>query len=184
MRTPHLTTKERLAQATWHRVYPRRSKSAMPHPPILSLRRLRDCPHFSRVGARNLHPNAEDRRRGRSANGLKLFTETYCASRSHGRATRDRGRGYPVWLPASSQFSGHDTEVDRNGAPTPPPPVEMATLDPDVTGLVRLNVDVPEHTIQTLGLTLHQQEEITGEAPPPPPPPMDDPSDPPPSIHS
>ncbi|KAF8272884.1 hypothetical protein EI94DRAFT_1716954 [Lactarius quietus] len=66
---------------------------------------------------------------------------------------------------ASSQFSGHSD-------------VDMATLDPDVTGLVRLNVD-------TLGLTLHQQEEITaGEAPPPPPPPMDDPSDPPPSIHS
>ena len=95
------------------------------------------------------------------------------------------GEGILFGFPASSQFSGH-TEVDRNGAPTPPPPVEMATLDPNVTGLVRMNVDVPEHTIQTLGLTLHhQQEEITaGEAPPPPPPPMDDPSDPPPSIHS
>ncbi|KAH9004283.1 hypothetical protein EDB86DRAFT_2157972 [Lactarius hatsudake] len=94
------------------------------------------------------------------------------------------GEGILFGFPASSQFSGH-TEVDRNGAPTPPPPVEMATLDPNVTGLVRLNVDVPEHTIQSLGLTLHQQEEITaGEAPPPPPPPMDDPSDPPPSIHS
>jgi hypothetical protein len=94
------------------------------------------------------------------------------------------GEGVLFGFPASSQFSGH-TEVDRNGAPTPPPPVEMATLDPNVTALVRLNVDVPEHTIQTLGLTLHQQEEITaGEAPPPPPPPMDDPSDPPPSIHS
>ena len=91
------------------------------------------------------------------------------------------GEGVLFGFPASSQFSGH-TEVDRNGAPTPPPPVEMATLDPNVTALV---VDVPEHTIQTLGLTLHQQEEITaGEAPPPPPPPMDDPSDPPPSIHS
>jgi hypothetical protein len=31
MRMPHLTTKERLAQVTWHRVYPRRSKSTMPH---------------------------------------------------------------------------------------------------------------------------------------------------------
>ncbi|KAH9175521.1 hypothetical protein EDB89DRAFT_1847800 [Lactarius sanguifluus] len=94
------------------------------------------------------------------------------------------GEGILFGFPASSQFSGH-TEVDRNGAPTPPPPVELATLDPNVTGLVRLNVDVPEHTIQSLGLTLQQQEEITaGEAPPPPPPPMDDPSDPPPSIHS
>lgn len=96
------------------------------------------------------------------------------------------GEGTLFGFPASSQFSGH-TEVDRNGAPTPPPPVEMATLDPDVTGLVRLSVDVPEHAIQSLGLTLHQQEEMeitAGEAPPPPPPPMDDPSDPPPSIHS
>ncbi|KAH9044742.1 hypothetical protein EDB85DRAFT_2138265 [Lactarius pseudohatsudake] len=94
------------------------------------------------------------------------------------------GEGILFGFPASSQFSGH-TEVDRNGAPTLPPPVEMATLDPNVTGLVRLNIDVPEHTIQSLGLTLHQQEEITaGEAPPPPPPLMDDPSDPPPSIHS
>jgi neural Wiskott-Aldrich syndrome protein len=91
------------------------------------------------------------------------------------------GEGVLFGFPASSQFSGH-TEVDRNEASTPPPSVEMATLDPNVTGLVGLNVDVPEHTIQ---LTLQQEEQITtGEAPPPPPPPMDDPSDPPPSIHS
>lgn len=91
------------------------------------------------------------------------------------------GEGVLFGFPASSQFSGH-TEMDRNEASTPPPSVEMATLDPNVTGLVGLNVDVPEHTIQ---LTLQQEEQITtGEAPPPPPPPMDDPSDPPPSIHS
>lgn len=91
------------------------------------------------------------------------------------------GEGVLFGFPASSQFSGH-TEMDRNEASTPPPSVEMATLDPDVTGLVGLSVDVPEHTIQ---LTLQQEEQITtGEAPPPPPPPMDDPSDPPPSIHS
>jgi hypothetical protein len=91
------------------------------------------------------------------------------------------GEGILFGFPASSQFSGH-TEVDRNETSTPPPSVEMATLDPNVTGLVALNVDAPEHTIQ---LTLQQEEQITtGEAPPPPPPPMDDPSDPPPSIHS
>jgi neural Wiskott-Aldrich syndrome protein len=92
------------------------------------------------------------------------------------------GEGVLFGFPASSQFSGH-SDVDRNeGASTPPPSVEMATLDPNVTGLVGLNIDVPEHTIQ---LTLQQEEQIaTGEAPPPPPPPMDDPSDPPPSIHS
>ncbi|KAI0307969.1 hypothetical protein B0F90DRAFT_1619066, partial [Multifurca ochricompacta] len=94
------------------------------------------------------------------------------------------GEGVFFGFPTSSQFSGH-TDVDRNGTSTPPPSVEMATLDPNVTGLVRLSVDVPERTIQTLGLTLPQEEQITtGEAPPPPPPPMDDPSDPPPSIHS
>ena len=92
------------------------------------------------------------------------------------------GEGILFGFPASSQFSGH-IEVDRNeSSTTPPPSVEMATLDPNVTGLVGLNVDVPEHTIQ---LTLRQEEQITtGDAPPPPPPPMDDPSDPPPSIHS
>ncbi|KAI0004168.1 hypothetical protein BJV74DRAFT_809519 [Russula compacta] len=92
------------------------------------------------------------------------------------------GEGVLFGFPASSQFSGH-TEVDPNEASTTPPPsVEMATLDPNVTGLVGLNVAVPEHTIQ---LTLRQEEQITtGDAPPPPPPPMDDPSDPPPSIHS
>jgi hypothetical protein len=91
------------------------------------------------------------------------------------------GEGVLFGFPASSQFSGH-TEVDRNEASTPPPSVEMATLDPNVTGFVRLDVDVPEHAIQ---LTIQQEDQITtGEAPPPPPPPMDDPSDPPPSIHS
>jgi len=91
------------------------------------------------------------------------------------------GEGVLFGFPASSQFSGH-TDVDRNEASTPPPSVEMATLDPNVTGLVGLNVDGPEHTIQ---LTLQPEEQITtGEVPPPPPPPMDDPSDPPPSIHS
>ena len=91
------------------------------------------------------------------------------------------GEGILFGFPASSQFSGH-TEVDRNEASTPPPSVEMATLDPNVTGFVRLDVDAPEHAIQ---LAIQQEEQITtGEVPPPPPPPMDDPSDPPPSIHS
>ncbi|KAI9512906.1 hypothetical protein F5148DRAFT_1340352 [Russula earlei] len=91
------------------------------------------------------------------------------------------GEGVLFGFPASSQFSGH-TEVDRNEPSTPPPSVEMATLDPNVTSLVHLNVDVPEHTIS---LSLQMEEQITAcEVPPPPPPPMDDPSDPPPSIHS
>jgi len=91
------------------------------------------------------------------------------------------GEGVLFGFPASSQFSGH-TEMDRDEASTPPPSVEMATLDPNVTGFVRLDVDIPEHAIQ---LTIQEEGQITtGEAPPPPPPPMDDPSDPPPSIHS
>jgi len=91
------------------------------------------------------------------------------------------GEGILFGFPASSQFSGH-TDVDRNEPSTPPPSVEMATLDPDVTALANLSVDGPEHTILP---TLQQEEQIAaGEAPPPPPPPMDDPSDPPPSIHS
>jgi hypothetical protein len=91
------------------------------------------------------------------------------------------GEGILFGFPASSQFSGH-TDVDRNEPSTPPPSVEMATLDPDVTALAHLSVDGTEHTIPP---TLQQEEQIAaGEVPPPPPPPMDDPSDPPPSIHS
>ncbi len=77
------------------------------------------------------------------------------------------GEGVLFGFPASSQFSGH-TDVDRNEASTPPPSVEMATLDRNVTGFVRLDVDVPEHAVQ---LTIEQEDQITtGEAPPPPPP--------------
>ncbi|KAH9968799.1 hypothetical protein BC827DRAFT_1121470 [Russula dissimulans] len=91
------------------------------------------------------------------------------------------GEGILFGFPASSQFSGH-TDVDHNEPSTPPPSVEMATLDPNVTALAHLSVDGPEHTISP---TLRQEKQIAaGEVPPPPPPPMDDPSDPPPSIHS
>ncbi|KAI0068274.1 hypothetical protein BV25DRAFT_1793336 [Artomyces pyxidatus] len=95
------------------------------------------------------------------------------------------GEGVLFGFPPSAQFSGHSDELERGGTSTPPPTLEMATRDPNVTGLARLEMEVPERAMQALGLALQQHEEAaTGEAPPPPPPPMDDPSDPPPSIHS
>lgn len=95
------------------------------------------------------------------------------------------GEGTLFGFPASSQFDGHPEEVERAGNTTPPPTLEMATLDPNVSDLARLNLDAPEHAMHALNLALEQQEEeAAGGPPPPPPPPMDDPSDPPPSIHS
>ena len=114
------------------------------------------------------------------------------------------GEGVLFGFPASAHFDGHAEDVDRTGAPTPPPTLEMATHDPDVTGLADLDLDMGldmgldlgldldapgTRAMQALGLglgiALEQREETTARGPPPPPPPpMDDPSDPPPSIHS
>ncbi|KAI0322684.1 hypothetical protein OF83DRAFT_1047550, partial [Amylostereum chailletii] len=95
------------------------------------------------------------------------------------------GEGVLFGFPASAQFSGHSDDMTRGGESTPPPTLEMATLDANVTDLARLDLGAPERAMQALGLALqHHEEVMSGEPLPPPPPPMDDPADPPPSIHS
>jgi len=90
------------------------------------------------------------------------------------------GEGQLFGFPASEQFDGYAIDLDRSY--TPPPTLEMATRDADVTGFANL----PGGTaMEVLGLALEQHDSVVHEGiPPPPPPPMDDPSDPPPSIDS
>ncbi|KAI0961437.1 hypothetical protein AcV7_000537 [Taiwanofungus camphoratus] len=92
------------------------------------------------------------------------------------------GEGTLFGFPASEQFDGYTDDTDRSF--TPPPTVEMATRDTDVTGLANLDANV---AMEALGraLGLEPLQEVADDGPPPPPPPpMDDPSDPPPSIDS
>ena len=90
------------------------------------------------------------------------------------------GEGVLFGFPASEQFDGYQ---EQERSMTPPPSMEMATRDPDVTNLATLD---ETSALNALGLALEQHQEAAREnvAPPPPPPPMDDPSDPPPSIDS
>ncbi|KAH9946786.1 hypothetical protein B0H21DRAFT_808352 [Amylocystis lapponica] len=90
------------------------------------------------------------------------------------------GEGVFFGFPVSEQFDGYAIDLDRSY--TPPPTLEMASHDTNVTGLANLDENI---AMEALGLALDQHEHATGEhIPPPPPPPMDDPSDPPPSIDS
>ncbi|CAK5280142.1 unnamed protein product [Mycena citricolor] len=88
---------------------------------------------------------------------------------------RIEGEGIDFGFPPSEHFDGHAEDLER--ATTPPPSMEMASLDTDVTQLATIRE--PE----MLGLVLEQRHESL-EEPPPPPPALDDPSDPPPSIYS
>jgi len=92
-----------------------------------------------------------------------------------------RGRGHFFGFPFSQQFDGHSEDIQQSS--TPPPTLEMASGDTDLTALA----DQPNHvSMEALSLVLEQHDEIprVEEQPPPPPPAMDDPSDPPPSIDS
>ena len=90
------------------------------------------------------------------------------------------GEGTQFGFPPSEQFDGHSEEMQRSS--TPPPTLEMATLDTNVTNLADLNE--PQRAMEALGIALDEQGEATSGELPPPPPAMDDPSDPPPSIDS
>lgn len=118
---------------------------------------------------------------------LESEREIYVASNddgldSHtlpGQSLVIEGEGTLFGFAATEQFDGH-ADMDRSF--TPPPTVEMATRDTDVTGLANLS---PNVAIQALGVALGLDDPENDEhEPPPPPPPMDDPSDPPPSIDS
>ncbi|KAF8649747.1 hypothetical protein AX16_005517 [Volvariella volvacea WC 439] len=89
------------------------------------------------------------------------------------------GEGILFGFPSSQQFDGHD---DLQRLATPPPSLEMATRDTDLTSLAEIRE--PDRALEALGLVLEQHEESIGVEQPPPPPAMDDPSDPPPLIDS
>lgn len=90
------------------------------------------------------------------------------------------GEGVLFGFVASDQFDGYNQDQpDRSG--TPPPTLEMATLDPNVTEIANMTESA---AIDALELALEQHPDANTSSLPPPPPPMDDPSDPPPSIDS
>lgn len=89
------------------------------------------------------------------------------------------GEGQQFGFLASEQFDGHSEDMQRSS--TPPPTLEQATLDTDVTLLAEMSE--PERSIEALGIVLDQEEAARGVLPPPPPA-LDDPSDPPPTIDS
>ena len=86
------------------------------------------------------------------------------------------GEGMKFGFHAEDQFDGHSEDMQRSM--TPPPSMEMAAGDADLTALTEI-----QESSQGLALVLDQREEdMILEEQPPPPPAMDDPSDPPPSI--
>ena len=92
------------------------------------------------------------------------------------------GEGIEFGFFSAEQFDGHTEDVQRSS--TPPPTMEMATHDTDLTVLT--DIHQTDRVIEeALGLVLdHGQNVVIAEDHPPPPPAMDDPSDPPPSIDS
>ncbi|KAJ3798818.1 hypothetical protein GGU11DRAFT_557350 [Lentinula aff. detonsa] len=88
------------------------------------------------------------------------------------------GEGSLFGFRVSDVFDGHSEDMQRSA--TPPPTLEMASRDTDVTQLA--DMAQPE----SLGLVLSAQVQHENHASelPPPPPALDDPSDPPPSIDS
>lgn len=91
------------------------------------------------------------------------------------------GEGTVFGFSSEQQFDGHSEDMQRSS--TPPPTLEMASRDTNLTSLT----DQPSHVaIEALNLVLDRREDIAHgvEERPPPPPAMDDPSDPPPSIDS
>ena len=121
------------------------------------------------------------------------------------------GEGALFGFRVEDQFDGYaELLAPQQRSGTPPPSLEMATRDADVTGLASMDPGEAGAAIEALGLALDQQQRegvAVGDIrhrhqhlprrhhhpddlhpddllPPPPPPPMDDPSDPPPSIDS
>ncbi|KAG1826102.1 uncharacterized protein BJ212DRAFT_1444081 [Suillus subaureus] len=96
-------------------------------------------------------------------------------------ALRIIGEGILFGFAASEQFDGHSDTMHRSS--TPPPSVEMAERDADVTGFANLGVE-PVRVFEALNIVSDDCTPRSGGELPPPPPAMDDPSDPPPSIDS
>ncbi|CAL1696056.1 unnamed protein product [Somion occarium] len=89
------------------------------------------------------------------------------------------GEGVLFGFSHSEQFDGYNQLEEQDRPMTPPPTLEEATRDPDVTELATLT---ETDAINALELALEQHPDAP-DAGLPPPPPIDD-SDPPPSIDS
>ncbi|KAF8527933.1 hypothetical protein BU17DRAFT_38747 [Hysterangium stoloniferum] len=97
------------------------------------------------------------------------------------------GEGMEFGFKPEDQYDGLSSSFDRSA--TPPPSMDNANLDPDVTEFASL-ASQPSLALEALGLALEQSDSRMGgiqpsehdEEAPPPPPLLDDPSDPPPSI--
>lgn len=103
-----------------------------------------------------------------SENEIYIPTDTEVHFATPVAETTIVGEGIIFGFASSQQFDGHTDPLHRPS--TPPPSVEQAVQDPEVTEFVALS---QPHRV--LGLIVEEQ---------PPPPPLDDPSDPPPSIDS
>ena len=91
------------------------------------------------------------------------------------------GEGSEFGFLSSDQFDGHAEPLSQRCSP--PPSLEMATGDTDLTPFA--DISEPQLSLEVLGLVLGSDDTVVDVAPSPPPPPaMDDPSDPPPSIDS
>jgi len=91
------------------------------------------------------------------------------------------GEGSEFGFLSSDQFDGHTEPLSQRCSP--PPSLEMATGDMDLTSFA--DTSEPQFALEALGLVLDPDDTVVNVASSPPPPPaMDDPSDPPPSIDS
>ena len=171
-----------------------------------------NTPHYEEAGPSYAPPPFDERdapppfQEPSSSNATRLPTffeaerEIYTSSQTetekvehHSRELVIPGEGVQFGFAVADQFDGHMAEPEERGprSTTPPPTMEMANRDPDVTDLA--SMDQPELAMEALGLALerHGEEAIPALAAmttltPPLPPTlvMDDPSDPPPSIDS
>ncbi|KAF9650088.1 hypothetical protein BDM02DRAFT_3093822 [Thelephora ganbajun] len=165
-----------------------------------------NTPHYEEAGPSYAPPPFDERdapppfQEPSSSNATRLPTfleaerEIYAPSQTESEKVDHRspelvipGEGVQFGFAAADQFDGHMVELEERTprSTTPPPTMEMANRDPDVTDLA--SMDQPELAMQVLGLALERHgEEATLDQPPSLPPAlvMDDPSDPPPSIDS
>ena len=172
-----------------------------------------NTPHYEEAGPSYAPPPFDEReapppfQEPSSSNATRLPTfleaesEVYTSTQVESeKVDRSRelvipGEGVQFGFAVADQFDGHMVEIEERGprSATPPPTMEMANRDPDVTGLA--SIDQPELAMEALGLALERHGEeatlgalptLTAMATPPHPPSliMDDPSDPPPSIDS
>jgi hypothetical protein len=159
-----------------------------------------DTPHYDEAGPSGAPPPFEEREapppfsepEASTSNRLPTFLESeieiYAPSSEDTESLSELplemeipGEGTLFGFPPSQQFDGHMIDVEQNRSSTPPPTMEMANRDPDVTDLA--SMEQPELAMEVLGLALERHDDASTSEPPPPLI-VDDPSDPPPSIDS